>query len=192
MNEFHVVVNLTRGEHPHTPPTNVHRALGASHMVAASVLLDQDFALWALLDVLVTLGPTVQQPLLSFRVSMYLPLLTAEPAVVLLTRHANGDEARPAPENPVSRIRLERVDFGTVGSGAVLEFVGMATEVFAEGDFQQAFEFGRNKESLYDWEGDWNAALSLIAHTRQGELFGIGSGGEEVAKAAVTISMATS
>ena len=76
-------------------------ALRTSHMIAASVLLDQDFALWALLDVLITLGPTVQQPLLSLRISMYLPLLTAEPAVVLLTRHANGDKARSASENPI-------------------------------------------------------------------------------------------
>jgi len=56
----HVGIDGIRSEHSHTPPTNVHLALRASHMVATSVLLDHDFAFWALLDVVVTLSPTVQ------------------------------------------------------------------------------------------------------------------------------------
>lgn len=49
-----------RSEHSHTLPTNMRLALQASHMVATSALLDHDFALWALLDVLVVLSPTIQ------------------------------------------------------------------------------------------------------------------------------------
>jgi len=104
MNELHMVVNVLSTEHPHTPPTDMRRAPGTGHMIAASVLLDQYLALRALLDVLVTLGPTFQQPLLSLRIPMYLPLLTAEPAVVLPTGHANGHEARSTLENPISGI----------------------------------------------------------------------------------------
>ena len=134
MNELHVVINLARGEHPHAPPTNVYLTLRASHMIAASVLLDQEVALWALLDVLVPLSPTLQQPLLSLRVPMYLPFLTTEPIVILPTGHANRHETRPALEDPTSRIRFEGVDFGTIGSGAVPELLWVASKVVAEGD----------------------------------------------------------
>jgi len=192
MNEFHVFINLLRREDLHTPPTNMHPALWTGHMIATSILLDRDLALWTLLDVTVTLSPTIQQPLLRFRVPMYLPFLAAEPVMFLLTGNANGYEARSAPENPVSGIRFERVDFGTVGSGAVSELVGMVTKVFEEGDFQQTFEFGGRDESFYEGKGDRNATAPLIAHTRQGELFGIGGSEEEVAKAAVTIRVAAS
>jgi len=167
-------------------------ALRASHMVTAPVLLDQDLAFRALLDVLVTLSPTFQQPLLSPRIPMYLPLRTTKPIVFLPTRHANRHEARSAPENPISRARFEGVDFGTVGGGAVPEFIGMATEVIEEGDLQQVFDLGGNKEPLYDWKGDRSTTFRLIAHTRQRELFGVGGGKEEMAKATVTISVATS
>jgi len=102
MNELHVVINLIDREYSHTPPTNMRLALGTSHMVAPSVLLDQYLALRALLDVLIPLGPTLQQSRL--RILMYLPLLAAEPVMVLPTGHTNGHEARSAPENPVSRI----------------------------------------------------------------------------------------
>ena len=45
---------------------------------------------------------------------------------------------------------------------------------------------------MYDGNGDWKAALPLIAHTRQRELFGVGGGQEEVAEATVTVNVATS
>lgn len=70
VNSLHVVVNFLRREYPHTPPTNVCRAFRASHMVAASVLLYKDIALGALLNVLVTLSPALQQPLLRFPLPM--------------------------------------------------------------------------------------------------------------------------
>jgi hypothetical protein len=57
---LHVAINGGWSEHPHTPPTNMGIALRTSHMVAASVLLDQDFARRALLNVLATLSPTLQ------------------------------------------------------------------------------------------------------------------------------------
>jgi len=167
-------------------------ALWASHMIAASVLLDQDAALWALLDVPVTLSPTLQQPLSGLRVPMYVPLLAAEPVVVLPTGDANRHKARSAPENSVSGIRFEGVDFGTVGGGAVLELPGMAVEVVEEGDFQQAFDLSRKEEVLYDWNGDRKTTRPLFAHTRQGELFGVGGGEKEVVKTAVAISVAAS
>jgi len=192
VNKLHVVIDDIRREHPHTPPTNMRLTLRASHMVAAPVLLDQDFALWALLDVLVTLGPTLQQPLLGLRVLVCLPLLTAEPVVVLSAGHANRREARSAPENPTSRIRFEGVDFGAVWSGAVSELLGMASEVVEEGGFQQVLDLCRKKEPLYDRKGDRKPTPPLIAHTRQGELLGVGGGEEEVAKATVTVSVAAS
>ena len=191
MSKFHVVINLTRTEHPQTPPTNMHRTLRASHMVTSSVLLDQDTALWALLDVLVLLSPTLQQPLPSLRIPMYLPFLTAEPLMVLPTGHANRHETRSALEDPTSRIGFEGIDFGAIRSGAVLELLGMATEVVEEGDFQQAFDLCGKKESLYDREGDRKIACPLVAYTRQRELFGIGGSEEEVAKATGTICVAT-
>ena len=192
MYQLHMVINVILREHPHTRPTDMHCALRTSHMVAAPVLLDQDFAIRALLDVSVPVRPALQQPLLSLRVPMYLPFLATESVVVLLTRYANRHKARSALENPVSRIGLEGVEFWTVGSGAVPEFLGMSAEVFEEGGFQQAFELRANEESLYDRERDREATLPLVGHTRQRELFGIGSGEEEVADAAVAISMTTS
>ena len=77
----------------------MRRALGTSHMVTPSVLLDEDLALWALLDILVALSPTLQRPLLF---PMYLPLLAAEPFVLPSAGNANRDEARSTLENPVS------------------------------------------------------------------------------------------
>jgi len=127
-----MVINVILGEHPHTPPTNMHRALRTSHVVAASVLLDKDFAIWALLDIAVTIRPAFQQPLLSLRIPMYLPFRTAESVVVLLAEHANRHKARSALENPVSSIGLEGVELGTIGSGAVPEFIRMSAEVFEE------------------------------------------------------------
>jgi len=170
----------------------MHPAPRASHVVAASVLLDQDFALWTLLDVLVTLSPTLQQPILGLRIPVYLPLLTAEPVVILPTGHANRHKAGSAPENTTPGIRFEGVDFGAVRGGAVPKLVGMASEVVEEGDFQQMFDLGRKEEPSYDRKGDRKATLPLIANTRQGELFGVGGGEEEVVKATVTISVATS
>jgi len=93
VNELHVVINPVRRENSHTPPTDVRRALRTNHVVATSVLLDQDLALWALLDVLVTLSPAFQQPLLRSRISMDLPLLAAEPVVFLLAGNADSHEA---------------------------------------------------------------------------------------------------
>ena len=138
-------------------------ALGTSHMVAASVLLDQYLAFRALLNILITLGPTFQQPRL--RILVCLPLLAAEPVMVLPTGHTNGDEARSAPENTISRIRLEGVDFGAVRSGAVPELVRMATKMFKKGDFQKVLEFGRDEEPLYDWEGDRETTLPFVTQT---------------------------
>jgi len=191
MCQLHMVIDMLPREHPHTPPTNMRRALRTSHVVAASVLLDQDFATRALLDILVTIRPSLQQPLLSLRILMYLPFLTAEPAVVLSTGHANGHRARSALENPVPKIGLEGVEFRTVGSGAVPEFIRVAVEVVEEGRFQQALKLGTNEELLYDGERDRETTLPLVGQARQRELFGIGSGEEEVANAAVAISVAT-
>ena len=159
-------IDAIRTEHPHTPPTNVRLALRASHMVATSVLFDHDFAFGALLDVRVTLGPTVQQLPLCLRVPLYLPLLAAEPVVVFPTGHANGHETGSALENPVPGIGFDGVDFGAVRSGAVPELLGVAIQVVEEGDFQQAFELDGSKESLYDREGDRKTTLPLITHAR--------------------------
>ena len=167
-------------------------ALRASHMVTASVLLDHDLALRALLDVPVIARPILQQPLLGILIPMHLPLLTAEPVVVLSTGYTNGREARSAPENTISKISLEGVDFWTVRGGAVPELLRVAIEVVQEGDFQQPFDLGRREESLYNWKGNGKTTIPLVAHTRQGELFGVGGGGEEVAEATVTVSVATS
>lgn len=136
MHELHVVVNLVRREGPHTLPTNMHRALRASHMIAATVLLDQNLAPRALLDVPILPGPSLQQPFLCLRVPVYLPLFTTEPIVFLTTGNANGNEARLATENPISRKGFERVDFGAVGGGAVSELVGVVAEVFEKGGLQ--------------------------------------------------------
>jgi len=187
-----MVINVILREHPHTLPANMHCALRTGHVVAASALLDQDFAIRALLDIPVTVRPALQQPLPSIRIPMYLPFLATESIVVLSTGHANRHKARSALENPVSRIGLEGVEFGTVGSGAVPEFLGMSAEVFEEGGFQQAFELRANEKSLYDRKRDREATLPLVGHTQQRELFGIGSGEEEVADAAITISVTTS
>jgi len=192
MDELHVIINRIRGEYSHAPPTNVRLTLGASHMITTSVLLDQDLALGTLPDVLVTLSPTLQQPLLGSRIPVYPPLLASEPFVLLPTGNANGHETRSAPENPISRVRFEGVDFWTVRSGAVPELLWIATDVVEEGDFQEVFDLRRNEEPLYDWEGDQEIALPLIAHTRQGELFGVGGGEKEVTKAAVAIGVTTS
>ena len=121
---------------------------------------------------------------------MSLPFLTAEPVMVLLTRCANRYEARSAPENAISRTRFKRVDLGTPRSGAVPELPRIAVKVVEEGDLQQVFDLGRKEEALYDRDGDWNTTHTLIAHTGQGELLGIGGGEEEVAKATVTIGVA--
>jgi len=192
VNEFHVVIDSIRREDAHTLPTNMHRALRTSHMIATSVLLDRDLALRALLDVLTFLNPILQQLLSCFRIPMYLPLLAAEPVVLLLAGHANGHEARLAPENSISGIRFERVDLWTVRSGAVFELLGMVTKVFEEGDFQQVLELSGREEPLYDRKWDRDTALPLIAHTRQGELFGVGGGDKKVTKASATINVATS
>jgi len=149
-------------EHPHTPPTNMRRTLRASHMVAASVLLDQDFATRALLDILVTIRPALQQPFLSLRIPMYLPFLTAESAVALSTGHANGHKARSTLEYAVSRIGLEGVELGTVGSGAVPEFIGISAEIIEERRFQQAFELSANEKSLDDRDRDRETTLPLV------------------------------
>ena len=125
VNEFHMVIDVTRSEHSHTRPTNMRIALRAIHVVAASVLLDQDIALRALLDVLVTLSPTFQQP-------MHLPFLTTEPVVLLPTRNADRHEARSAPEGSTSGVGFEGVEFGTIRSGAILELLGVAAEVVEE------------------------------------------------------------
>ena len=192
MNKFHVVINLTRSEHPQTPPANMRFTLRAGHMVTPSVLLDQDVALRALLDIPVPLSPTLQQPLLRLGIPMYLPFLTAEPLMVLPTGHTNRHKARSAPENPTPRIGFEGVDLWTVRSGAVPELFGMVTKVVEEGDFQQAFDLGGKKEPLYDWKGDRKTTFPLIAYTRQGELLGVGGGEKEVAKATGAICVATS
>lgn len=186
----HVGIDGIRAEHSHTPPTNVRLALWASHMVATSVLFDHDFAFRALPDVGVILSPTVQQLPLCLRLPFYLPLIAAEPVVVFPTGHADGDETGSALENAVPGIGFEGVDFGAVRSGAVPELLGIAIQVVEEGDFQQAFELDGSKESLYDWEGDRKTTLPLVTHARQGELFGVGGGDEEMAKAAVTIRVA--
>jgi hypothetical protein len=125
VNTIHVAIDGIRSEHSHTPPTNMRVALRASHMVATPVLLDHDFAPWALLDVAVTLSPTIQHLPLGLRIPLYLPLLTAEPVVVFPTGHANRHETRSALENPAPRIGFEGVDFGAVGSGAVLNLSGL-------------------------------------------------------------------
>jgi hypothetical protein len=130
-----MVVNALRRKDPHTLPAYVCRALLTGNVVATSVLLDQDLALWALLDVLVTFSPTFQQPLLCFRVPMDFPLLAAEPIVFFLTGDADSHEARSTPENSISGTRFESVDFWTVGGGAVSELVRMVTEIFEEADF---------------------------------------------------------
>jgi hypothetical protein len=59
VNTIDVVIDGIRSEQFHTPPTNMHVALRARHMVATPVLLDHDSAFWALLDVAVTLSPTI-------------------------------------------------------------------------------------------------------------------------------------
>lgn len=133
-------------------------------MVATSVLLDQDPAVWALLDVVIALGPTFQQPLLCFRIPMGHPLLATEPFVVLPAGCADSHKARSALENPIFGTGFERVDFGTVGGGAISEFIRMVAEVFEEGNFQQAFESGWKEESLYGGKGDRNTTSSLIGH----------------------------
>lgn len=185
-----MVVDYVRSEDPHALPTNMHGAFRAGHVIAASVLLDPDLALWTLLDVFATVGPTLQQPLLCFRISMYLPLFAAEPIVILLTSDANGHKARPAPKDPLSREGFERVNFGTVGGGAISEHIRMVTNVFEEGNFQEAFKLGGMEEPLYYGKGDRNTALPLAAHTRQGKLFGVGGGKKEMAEAPVAIDVA--
>lgn len=190
VNKFHVEVNFFRGENPHASPTNVRFALWAGHMVAASAFLDQNFALWAPLDVLIMLGPTIQQPLLCPRISVNLPLTAAEPIVFLLTGNADGREARSALENSISG--FEGVDFGTVGSGAIFELMRMVTEIFEEGNFQQVFELGGKEESLYGGKGDWDTTFPLIAHAQQREVSGVGGGEKEVTNTPVTISVAAS
>jgi hypothetical protein len=190
VNKFYVAINLLRREDPHTPPTNMSRALRTSHMVATPVLLDQDLHCGHFL-ILVALRPTVRTSL-SSQVQIYLPLLAAEPIVLLLTGNANRHEARSAPEDPISRIGFGRVDFGAVGGGAVFELVGIVAKVFEEGDFQQVLELSGKEELLYDGERDRNTTLPLIAHARQGELLGIGGGEEEVMKAPITINVAAS
>jgi len=160
-------------------------------MIAPSILLDQDLALRALLDVLATLSPTLQQPLLCLRVPMYRPLLAAESVVLLLAGNANRHKAGFALENSTLREGFERVDFGTVRGGAVFELIGMVTEVFEEGDFQKVFELRGGEEPLDDGKGYRNTTLPLIAHARQGEPFGVGGGDKEVAKAPVTINVTT-
>lgn len=184
MNNLHVVVNFVRGEDPHTPPTDVYLTLRTSHMVAASVLLDKDLALWALLDVLITLSPTPQ-------LSLLLPLLTAESVVILPTGNAKNRETRLTMENATAGFRFESVDFETVGGGTVSELIRMVTEVFEEGNVQQAFELSGKEESLYDGKRDWDTTLPFIAHTRQGKSFGVGGGEKEVTKAPMTINVAT-
>jgi len=136
MNNVHVVINLTLSEYPHTPPTNMRLTLQAGHVVAASVLFDQGLAFWTLLNVRAALSPPLQHPLLRLRIPMHLPLLTAEPLVVLPAGQTGRHEAKPAPEDPAPVVGLERVDFGTVRGGAVLEPIWVAIEVVEERDFQ--------------------------------------------------------
>jgi len=97
---------------------------------------------------------------------MHLPFLTAEPLVLFPTGNTNRHEARSAPEGPTSRVGFEGVEFRTVGSGTVLELVGMMAEVVVEGDFQQAFELSRKEEPLYDWKRDRKTTFPIITHAR--------------------------
>jgi len=131
-----VIVNPVLGKYPHTLPTNVRRTLRTNHMITTSVLLDQDLAPRALLNVVITLSPTFQQPFPRFWIPMDLPLFTTEPFVFLPAGGADSHEARSAPENTVSGTRFEGVDFGTVGGGAISELIRVAAEIFEEGGFQ--------------------------------------------------------